>query len=673
MNVGPLLTILITMSGLPKRKYQKLDSPPSMQMTDISERSSEKDTTHGTADTSSLTQLETDESTTEFRAAKGPEEKRNPKLAGQSIDQLFSGSSSFDQDNGSTEHISSQFQEVFHRMSSSQSESWFTASSIMEEVNSNNTPDMSTQTEPIGGGLIRPNQQDQFTSTTTDVQQSGRTERTPSGTVLRTRKPSKVHGLSMSEIEIPGPPGRSFVLRPHKSSLTKEPHRSLIVPQIENLDLKSTSPTSPAKILRTKWKRLFGQRRSPPTSPTTQTGHDKPQRIQRSLSHHSTIIEVSNEPLAYACMPRNVVLIREKEKLIDHSIQTTQSVCVEDNQKTVPDTHLSPTHVNCRPYSDGPDEYAGIKFPKAIITEKMSQYPVIMEKPQISATRISLPSTRSLMNMERRGEFSRSEGLRTNKMFVRQTSDATDANSSQDHATNTNDLEQLDSSHVPDEYKTSFEREQDDPENLLVREAHVGALALAWASGTRKSRRQAERAHSEHQATTATTEENGSSSRISSAFRLYSQRRKCETEYMESSRDAMRILAKFRTDSTRDRSLKSLFKRESTQESHESQDDGHVVESVVRGPTKAALTPLYIKTPEHILHNVSGTAQFTSTSDRTSKDPVGDANSPKKHNGSDRGRRSASSAKSARTTAELVQNKLFSKRRTGSTRALNMS
>ncbi|CAH8567398.1 unnamed protein product [Heterobilharzia americana] len=52
---------------------------------------------------------------------------------------------------------------------------------------------------------------------------------------------------------------------------------------------------------------------------------------------------------------------------------------------------------------------------------------------------------------------------------------------------------------ISENLKSTFEKEDENKaENLLEREAHIGALALAWASGTHKSRKSAYEKHTNH-------------------------------------------------------------------------------------------------------------------------------------------------------------------------------
>ncbi|TPP67050.1 Small conductance calcium-activated potassium channel protein 1 [Fasciola gigantica] len=659
MNVIYLLNILITMSGLPKRKYQRLDSPPSMQMTELSEQMLEKETARDNTNVNRIECPQTAENT-----AEGNEEHELEtavaKKARQSIEQIFSGNSLFEQESESVEHIASQFQEIFHRMSSSQSESWFTASSLTDEVGGN-TSDVLTQTESFGA-VSQSNQQNRSSVILNKDPTDSLTMGISSTSFFQFGRPKPKHGHIGNEIEVPGPPGRSFVLKPHTRSSVRSSKHSTTKPQTENPDFTSVISASPTKMLRTKWKRLFNPR-SPLPSSKSQMFHSKSHQIQRSLSHHSTIIEVSSEPLSYACMPRNIVLIKEKENLASQLKRPSRSMYGDSGRTRTEDTQTcAEQKVPNQKQSDDLGVYDGAHLSKCFPVDEVPKTPIGSTKPNRSGTKISLLSSHSVVSVESRTEFHRYDGYKLaqkNQIIHQKPSDTTDANSNQDPAWSMNDAEHFDAPSVPEEFKTSFEREQDDPENLLVREAHVGALALAWASGTRKTRHKIEHSQSERQSSSA------SPPRITKSLGLNSQRRKYESEYLESQGDSMRILAKFHKENEKGQNVRSILKQHSEDDQP---GEAHMIGSVVKGPTKTALMPLRIKTPKYIYHNTPTIKLEPIVKRKTDSLSV----SPTKQESEDV-QSSASDKKTQRSTTGTVQNKLFKKKRTGSKRALNVS
>lgn len=540
------------MSGLPKRKYRRLDSPPSVETTELPESMPHKEVAKNVVATDHAEYPQADDMTALAMELPG-QENNLTTTAEYSADQIFSGNSSFEQESESLEQTTSQFQEMFHRMSSSQSESWFTASSLIDELGANTSSGLA-QTESLGAvSLLREQHPTTMTTATTNVNKDTRISLFED---ITSTVPLKLDGAKKScrpignEVEIPGPPGRSFVLRPHTSFSVRDTQRRTTTPQMEKAEISLTNSASPTKMLRTKWKRLFGYR-SPAPSSTSQLLRSKSHQIQRSLSHHSTIIEVSSEPLSYACLPRNIVLIKEKSNLAGQSILTSGSVHAKSSERQSEDLGVSgDKNVSNRSDSNESRDFDEVKLPKSLLTDNMPQTPVESTKPNLTDTKTSLVSARSMVSMGSRGDFHRHDGTKLNRrsqLIQRQQSDTNDANSIHDPLPNAADADHFEAPAIPDEFKTSFEREQDDPENLLVREAHVGALALAWATGTRKGRHQTEHSHSERQTTST------SPLKIGSGFRLYSQKRKYETEYLESPGDAMRILAKFHKENAKGR------------------------------------------------------------------------------------------------------------------------
>ncbi|KAG5452503.1 Small conductance calcium-activated potassium channel protein [Clonorchis sinensis] len=491
------------MSGLPKAKYEKLSEdielvprqrcPSTCSVQSFLEDLS-TDQTPGQQDSLIVAD---DTVSSRHRQALQLEGDDMADVPRNSIDRLFSLNSSLDQENDSSEHISAQFYDVFHRVSSLHSESWFTASSLMGESTTNST-DMPPKMDRCGS-LNDRKQEEEQTARPANLMSPCPTEQR----ALSQRRTAELHrritvadaGNMSSTDELQWSTRTTqdpFVPRRRQwqqSGRAYSTEGSLDEKLLENLMIppRMSSPTSPAKLLRMRWKKLFSPKHSEhETSPLphSPTGHPRSRRSgQLKKTLNTTKLDVENQQVSVPTedFPGTPLLHGAPQ-----SSRSTRSGPVSSEA-----SYSLPYNIEDKLHSE---QVNWEKRERPVERLKVSHSCARFGSPYRTrrkwrTNRTSLPSPDYFDSIGPRLHFVGSVPVYQSVEYRlnRQQSDPTeDVSGTEFGEQATEETDRLGIPGLPHEYKTSFERDEEVSENLIEREAHIGAFALAWATTNRK-------------------------------------------------------------------------------------------------------------------------------------------------------------------------------------------
>ncbi|KAA3679209.1 uncharacterized protein DEA37_0009613 [Paragonimus westermani] len=512
------------MSGLPKRKYQKLTSDTEFNLRRISNASKSTESSFEDADPDASAWTTESFTVDESQGATELSSIVNTQIDRVLIDQYFSNRTNTIPENHPGEQISAQFYDAFHRLSSSHSESWFTASSGMGDsmTNSVEIPMKSSNKSPI------------LLTDTHDVEGMSAVYDTPVHCLTRRQNAdisiADEHELpSVISEHLPAILGSDsahnnsdFTCKPHAgtshaalrplnkpiATYTNEIHPAQRRFDNRIIPVRDSIPTSPSKLLRMRWKRLFNTKKHIADYGVNLPGEmEMKDRLYQTNEHSETIIshqistrtnikddygsadeaseakfdnsESSNPKISTTKDTKNTCqTLARSDLLISDTVKVHQLNSVSKSEKDLRNLIL---HY----YST---DTSRLSETSAQIMNTIRPSPL---RERWIHGRVSLPTPKGLrsMSMQRHSADSRRQAWKQSKCTsVQETDDICAENVENGYSEAPDSSNNLIVPSIPKEYKSSFEKEDENEGKLIEREAHLGALALAWASGTRKSR-----------------------------------------------------------------------------------------------------------------------------------------------------------------------------------------
>ncbi|OON17183.1 hypothetical protein X801_06984, partial [Opisthorchis viverrini] len=502
MIAACLVQYHIRMSGLPKAKYEKLSEdlelvprqrcPSTCSVQSFLEELSSEQTS-GQQDNLIVSD---DAVSSRQRQALQLEGDDMADVPRNSIDRLFSLNSSLEND--SSEHISAQFYDVFHRVSSLHSESWFTASSLMGESTTNST-DMPPKIDRCSSLSDRKPEEEQTARPANLMSPYPAEQR-----ALSQRRIAELHRRitvadagNMSSTDELQWPTRAIQdpLVPRRrqwqhSGRAYSTEGSLDEKFLENLSIppRMSSPTSPAKLLRMRWKKLFTPKCSEHETsllPHSPNGHPR----SRRSGHLKTTPNATNPDVEkpHVSSPTEDFPGTPPLHGAPQSSRSTRSGPVSSEA-----SYSLPYNIEDKLHSE---QVNWEKRERPVERLKISHSCARFGSPYRTrrkwrTNRTSLPSPDYFDSIDPRLQFVGSVPVYQSAEYRlnRQQSDPTEDVSGTEFGQATEETDRLGIPGMSHGYKTSFEREEEVPEKLIEREAHIGAFALAWATTNRKSK-----------------------------------------------------------------------------------------------------------------------------------------------------------------------------------------